>query len=161
MKKIYFENGSKIIEADGIGFIIPNNGDHSDNFRDWIQKWYMPIVETNKISLEKNDYIVQVWSASEEDLDSDNLERHGFTITEDGKRIHYSPRMELLPASMFEGKVEGDTVTFDVPIHGFDEEGELDDEVIVTLRFNMKLCQREYRYRNFGNFEEVLKRVCR
>ena len=157
--KRYFENGTEVIEASGIGFVIPNSAGHKNSYFDKGKHSFMPIVEANSINLTDDDYIIQVWGASEE-LESDNLTAHGFRFIEDGKKCWYSPRMELLPASIFAGKKEGDTVTFDVPMMGLDEEGDFTDKVVAVLRFHMTLNQHEYRYRSFGNFEDVVKRVC-
>jgi len=157
--KRYFENGTEVIEASGIGFVIPNSAGHKNSYFDNGKHSFMPIVEANNIELKDSDYIIQVWAASE-DLGSDNLTAHGFSIIEDGKRMYYHPRMELLPASIFENKVEGDEVSFDVPIMGMDEDGDFTEKVKAILRFHMTLNQHEYRYRSFGNFEDVVKRVC-
>lgn len=74
---------------------------------------------------------VQVWFTSDE---SENWTDHSHPRIPN--RIPNN-----LPIELFEGKVEGDTVTFD------------HDDLTIELVLN----QSDYRYRRFGQFEEVLE----
>ena len=90
--------------------------------------------------------LVQIW-ATGMDVDNWGSHRSPKEIGEEaekeirnisGKRAGYF--LDYLPAALFEGKKEGDTVTFQIK----------DTSVSLTLR------QKGYRYRRFGSFEETL-----
>lgn len=57
-----------------------------------------------------------------------------------------------LPASVFEGHKEGDVVTLELPVESEDYQRKF-------IKVALTLSQRKYRYRDFGDFEEVVKKV--
>ena len=101
------------------------------------------------------DKYIEVWIATRGD-DQSNWSCHGI----DQLDHKWFPEVERLPASLFAGKKEGDVVTFSMPIirKDLDDDGE---DIIIKKWQKVSLClkQRDYRYRGFGNFEEVLERV--
>jgi hypothetical protein len=71
-----------------------------------------------------------------------------------GINISFSPYINYLPASMFQGKKEGDIIEFDYYDEIPYEHGE---SIHATLHFVFQLAQTKYRFR--GNFEEILKKI--
>ena len=101
------------------------------------------------------DKYVEVWIASPGN-DQSNWSCHGIDQLDN----KWFPEVERLPASLFDGKKEGDVVTFSMPIicKNLDDDG---DDIVVRKYQKVSLClkQKDYRYRSFGSFEEVLKMV--
>jgi hypothetical protein len=92
---------------------------------------------------------VQLWFTDPEDEDGDsNLVDHGtFRKFENLKRFS-----SFLPAFLFNGKVEGDTVEFDY----CDSQYKLSTNVV---HFKLHLNQKSYRYARFGKFEDAFSHV--
>lgn len=100
------------------------------------------------IDVKLDDTFVQVWIHAD---GSDNLTDHGLDdemideLWPNGERAAcYAPG--YLPISLFEGKKEGDTVTF---------------TTTAGVKLDVKLEQLPYRYGHFGTFENVLSRLVR
>ena len=167
-------------------FIIPNHASKANQYMS--QTIAQSIIEFNKNIAElsdleydpETDYILQLWLTGEA---SENFARHGFKVTVDNLEYRFSEyHLEDLSQSFFKDHKEGDIVTLTIPVtpsHAFDtsiEDKELrrknyidymDDAYEPTkeaplfhITFNIKLNQRDYRYCSFGNFEEVMARVC-
>lgn len=119
-----------------------------------------------------NDPIVQVWFASdydeklgndylkEDNLGSDNLEAHGFW-TDDA---NYSFRYGYLPLPLIKDIKEGDTMDLEFEVEKeIIREGSkrkyLDYGEKDRIKLHITFDQRSYRYRNFGNFEDVVRKV--
>lgn len=88
--------------------------------------------------------IVQLWWVSTTaEYPSDNIGDHGIYI----HGVRYLPKLDFLPAGLFMKKKEGESFSLKVPC------GDIIIEFTVTLR------QGNYRYRGYGTFEEVLRKV--
>lgn len=151
-------NTIKTIKANADLFIIPNAiVDTTDKFYD--APHYRKLRETgpgmsmlnglNPMDPDSSK-LVQVWITSKEDLHTENLGDHCFHVDDqiiaghDGK---YSAG--YLPLSMLKGHHEGDhiNIKMDYSNHG------------IMLELDCRLAQTEYRYRNFGTFEDCLSRI--
>ena len=105
----------------------------------------------------KNEDWIEVWYVTPGNDESNWGSHH---IDGYSELKGWKPRTDYLPKSLFEGKKEGDCITFDLPIVK-----ELDDNncdyayAYAIIKIQLCLAQTKYRYRNFGTFEEVLKRV--
>jgi hypothetical protein len=97
------------------------------------------------------------------------MQDHNFHIIIDD--INYSCRLSsVLPETMFSGAKENDVITCTMPViissYHKTEEDFLKNSVFfeeieyMLVKINFTLKQREYRYRHFGNFEDVYKMVC-
>lgn len=117
-------------------FVIPNGWMYAGDLRTFAKKdMVADIKATYGIDVEDHDRLITLWTVDPDDGANSNLEAHGASWT-NGKRFSY-----YAPERLFEGKKEGDCVTF-------------------TGDFGtceVQLAQLDYRYRRFGNFESVLK----
>jgi hypothetical protein len=152
--------------------------------------YYQKVAELNDLEyIPEVDPFLQLWlvGTGEENgsVKSENLARHGFTVAYDGWKYHFNEGdLEMIPWHWFEGKKEGETLTLTFPLrpswatdssgidlrlrnrnHKFfqdDETGEwMAETPLFHITFNLRLNQAEYRYRNFGTFDEVMMRVYR
>lgn len=154
-ERINMSNMKKTINTEA--FIIPNHSPSylSTSVLDRLQK----IVKNNNLKIYNDIPVIQIWMVSEE-VGSDNISDHGFCFTDGEKKYRVLPGAisEFIPAEIFIGKKEGESVTINFnDIKAYSE----DEEVRLDLVFNVKLNQRAYRYRNFGTFEEVFEHVTR
>jgi hypothetical protein len=112
----------------------------------------------------KNESWVQVWFATPGSEDS-NWYCH--TINGYSELKGWKPISEYLPKSLFEGHKEGDCITINLPVHKWLEKDKCEligcdgiyVEASATIKVQIQLAQQKYRYRRFGNFEDVLTRV--
>lgn len=155
-------------------FIIPNASvkaateQPKSNFEFWAELekiWFNIVFEDKIVSITDNDKFyneswVQVWYCTPESSDSNWYDHliDGYTELEG-----WEPVSQYLPKSLFEGKKEGDVVTFTLPIcrkawraNPLNHSTKIEYD---KIKVSLTLSQTKYRYRNFGNFEEVLKRV--
>ena len=112
----------------------------------------------------EKDKLVQCWYVSKDDLNTENLGDHG-AIVEDENGVQYIIHLkftmyESLPETFFKGKSEGDIAYVKIPAFAINRNNR-DEKAEIILDMCMKLNQTSYRYRRFGRFEEVLKKVCR
>ncbi len=126
-------------------FIIPNSMTKKSRFLlssfvDRLEK----ISSLNGIQ-DEDPEVVQTWFVGG---NSDNMTDHGFKLP-DGTRINNGVLLHYIPYKLLCGHKEGDTVSYIVPIG---------DDVV---ELNCTLKQLDYRYRNFGRFEECLDYVYR
>lgn len=142
-------------------FIIPNPTDTLKNFcsPEWIAEKCKRMLG---VEAKPEDELLQIWICSEK-CDNWSCTFGGFqselgskfpTLVESWKKskeeqketrlLGYFP--EYVPKSLFEGKKEGDVVTFTCPEY---------DNVEIALTLN----QLGYRYKRFGRFEEVFEKV--
>lgn len=142
-------------------FIIPNEisriGSFFKSYQVRYAKLCQDLFELNGVEYDLDDFdsekLVEIWAVSREDLGSDNLGSHGFTMTIDGQE-YYCRFPSYLPVRLFSGKKEGEIISLIIPIEGQGDEN--DDHVSLKMRFNLRLAQTEYRYRGFGKFEDLL-----
>lgn len=151
-----------VLEGNLEVFIIPNKGGLVTN---WLSestqkrmiKDITEIAELNGKEFDPDkDPLVQLWFTG---MGCDNLVDHYLHAeTEDSKRIYMrASNLGHLPASFFEGKKEGDEI--DLVFPATCEVADTDDEIDITVKAKVTLAQTKYRYRNFGNFEDVLRQV--
>ncbi len=108
------------------------------------------IAKLNGVEIHKGEKLIQVWLTSKLELRSENLNDHGFrALSESGEEVHLHFNCHSIPATMLNGKTEGEV--FDMKIKCYDKEKN-EYELLMHIRCN----QSEYRYRRFGNFENVL-----
>lgn len=98
------------------------------------------------------DSVIQVWLHAEESLGCDNLSDHYFEYEGENYRLYAN----ILPASLFTGMMEGDEREMLIPIRSQSEEEERK-----YFRLLVKAAQRQYRYRRFGDFQDVFQDVLR
>jgi hypothetical protein len=151
-------------------FIIPNGSFHVNDlaFVTTNAKLQMEHVFWGNKELNHNDVSfndtrwIECWWCDPTDTDS-NWRDHG--IEELNKELPHKEQMlspwrlstSYVPTWIFEGRKEGDIVTFKMPIQKVDTENDLTINSIVKM--SVKLAQKSYRYSSFGKFEEVLARV--
>ena len=113
-------------------------------------------LNVNKIKSEDTRFI-ECWFCNEY---NENWRDHGIRGLELGIEDKDEPwrlSSNMVPEWIFDGKKEGDVVTFNMPVERRDHERGILERS--TIKLSMVLNQSKYRYRNFGKFEEVLKRV--
>lgn len=148
------------IKADASVFIIPNQLSKLDDFftatkprAEFIHNTSVKAADSDEIICgNPNDLLVQLWWDSE-DLGSENLARHGFTI-QDGSEMQYfcNDYMEYLPLNLFKGHKEGDWIDFTFEWYN-------QDKTAILLLLHTRLDQLNYRYRSFGGFDELLAKL--
>lgn len=151
-------------------FVIPNAAGYCRQF--WlksvgerVEKYSKALCSQKGIEFDpEHDKLVQVWFVSkynenlgndylkEDNLGSDNLGDHGFRM--DGK--FYGFRYSHLPYSLIKGMKEGDTMDLEFEVFTDDEK---DYRTYDTIKLHITFDQRSYRYRNFGKFEDVVRKV--
>lgn len=159
-------------------FVIPNGAGYChefviDSYKERYIRYCTDLCAQKGIKFDPdNDPIVQVWFASEydEDLDNDylkednlgcdNLEAHGFWAGD----TRYNFRYAFLPLPLIKDIKEGDTMDleFEVTEEMVRENGKrkfIDDGKEDHIKLHITFDQRSYRYRNFGNFEDVVRKV--
>ena len=133
-------------------FVVPNQATTFGRLKEWgKQVWLKKLAELNEIEMDDDDRMVEIWMVSEDDLKSTNLRDHGFKIN--GKHAHIGSC--YLPAKIFYGKVEGDSIrlTFPVYVGAPYLDGETEE---TEMTADVTLNQKAYRYRRFGNFEDAM-----
>ena len=146
-------------------FVIPNGAGYCHNFlldsyKERYTRYCTDLCQQKGLIFDPdNDPLVQVWFGSD-DLGSDNLEAHGFWAEDE----NYSFRYGYLPLPLIKDIKEGDTMDLEFEIekemvregekHKYIEYGEKD-----RIKLHITFDQRSYRYRNFGNFEDVVRKV--
>lgn len=164
----YVVNGTKTIAFEAEAFVIPN---HAGAANDYLLFGEEKKKFLDKISQENgcgeldfdNDPCCQLWFCSDE-LDTKNLVDHGAFIKMDNEEeIWIRPAIGVLPAKLFNDRKEGDTVVINIPWYpSFIYGGRsIENAEPLSLVIHVKLNQHGYRYRSFGNFEEVLQYVTR
>ena len=148
-------------------FIIPNQGGYVSGFWTGVEKQTKianMLCDLNGYDFDPNkDKVVQVWSCCS---DCNNMQDHFFHASDDnGKDYRFRFPSAYIPAKIFEGYKEGDSldIVYKMKPSDWDLEEVEDMESIPEFEFTFHttLAQTKYRYRSFGNFEDVLVRVCR
>ena len=135
---------SKFLE----GFQYENSAPGYINLRD---ERINDLANLNNIEIKKGEKLIQVWLTSKDELGSENLNDHGFrALSESGEEVHLHFNCHSLPVTMLNGKTEGDII--DIRIRCFERGNKNEYELLMHAR----CCQSKYRYRRFGNFENVL-----
>lgn len=163
MKTIDMTNGLTI---NAQLFIIPNHACHISGLFDFAQADHLArmkkICELNGLEFDpEKDWLVECWYLSEE-LGCENIPNHNIRVlNENGKRCTIGVENRYLPSNIFKGKKEGETISVKLPVwmrvEGEDKEFPNGKDIVAD--FTISLDQTKYRYRRFGNFEDVLSRV--
>ena len=111
----------------------------------------VPIVNWN------NEKLIEVWFCTPGSYDSNWVDHR---IDGYDELRGWKPLMGCLPASIFEGKDDGDAITIDLPItnkRGVLYERNKDDWA--TVKVQLILDQKNSRYKRYGSFAETLKKL--
>ena len=156
----------QIISFTANAFIIPNGAREVSEFisldkANGTYRYLQEFAKLNNTEICDSDKVVQVWFHSNE-VDSDNVVDHGFKVTlNDGTQTGIRPsNLQWIPAKMLEGIKEGDSMMLVSPAftnYNRTRQSKID----VILHISMICQQKGYRYARFGNFEEVVKSVCK
>lgn len=150
------------IEFNAEGFIIPNHAGRIEDFWSTYAAKRAKDLATNVLGREpeESEKYVQMWYVVK-DLRCDNLVDHGTRVEIDGKDYGIHMDSCLLPYSALRDKDDGDVidVTFLNGRRDWDDEDEDESDLKITM--HVTLNQRDYRYRNFGSFQNVLWKVTR
>lgn len=169
MLKINEENGL-YIEANADVFVVPNRACLGEQFSDFIKNDRIEggrrFCKNNNLDFDPDkDKFIQVWITSE-DLNQDNLGSHGFMIKNNNERLFCSSMyFEYIPENLIRDMKEGDEKTLlyknielETRKHSCLHEKNpkiFKADLVLTLKAN----QRNYRYRDFGNFEDAMKSI--
>lgn len=152
------------IEFNADAFIIPNHAGPLEDFRLDSAKRNAKEVATGLLGKEpdEDELYIQMWYGVE-DLDCDNLAAHNAYVTIDGTEytINIGIASEFLPYSALRGKDDGDIIDIrfeNVVLERWDDSKYIIPEDI-TVTVHATLNQKDYRYRGFGSFAEVLRKV--
>ena len=134
-------------------FIVPNSFNRANSFvcnADRYKESANVILVANGLAEEADPLLMQVWMSAEDTMGCENLNCHyGKYIDENGDVKPYGQLWSCLPASLFKDAKEGDTVEVRVPAGVYHYSDKFDTMLKITL------AQTKYRYRSFGNFENV------
>ena len=152
-------------------FVIPNAAGYCRQF--WlksvgkrVEKYSKDLCSQKGIEFDpEHDKVVQVWFVSkynedlgndylkEDNLGSGDMSSHGFRM--DGK--HYDFRYSYLPYPLIKDVKEGDTMDLEFEV----ETRDIDDNICTSdmIKLHITFDQHSYRYRSFGNFEDVVRKV--
>ena len=148
------------IEFNADAFIIPNQAGPLEDFCLDRAKRNAKEVATSLLGREpdEDELYVEMWYGVE-DLDCDNLDAHNAHITIDGTDYIIDIGSPFLPYSALRGKDDGDVidVTFLNAVRKYWNE----DPEDITVLIHVTLNQKDYRYRQFGSFATVLRKVTR
>ena len=157
-------NNIENLVINGDIFIIPNRAAKIQDFFDFAQEEKKEIMEkicrlNERVFDVDNEHCLETWICSEE-FQCDNVADHNIhTLTTDGQRVTIGiDNGRYIPSSLFKGHKEGETIEIKIPIWISISHAETPINTVVTFR--LTLSQTKYRYRIFGNFEEVFDRVC-
>lgn len=152
---------NNVLEGNLEVFIIPNQGGLitnwlSESVQNEFKKNIGEIAELSGREFNpETDKIVQLWFTG---MDCDNMVDHyAWAEDENGNKLSFrASNIGHLPASFFDGKKEGDTIDISFPVRAYDSADRATD---ITVKAHVTLAQSKYRYRRFGNFEDVLAKV--
>ena len=157
--KIENVNGVYEIHANAEVFVIPNSANKVSEytFRSVIDNAHRMCENLGMEFDEKNDKLAQFWTSSD-DLDTENLSCHGFSFEVDGQEVYSEYIPECIPVKIYKDIKEGESreVIYEFEGHIYEPKS---SRVPVRLVLNVTAAQSKYRYRRFGNFEDVLEDV--
>ena len=135
-------------------FIIPNSACTKNDFLlDSYKGKAQELLLANGIQND-DEKLVQIWFFTPGNDDSNWVDH---TIDGFDELKYWKPAIGYLPASLFADKDDGDVVTVNLPIEKYDHDKNI--TMHTTIKVQLKLDQLNARYRRFGSFAEVLKRV--
>ena len=135
-------------------FIIPNSACTKNDFLlDSYKGKAQELLIANGIQND-DEKLVQIWFFTPGN-DESNWVDHNIDGYEELE--YWKPAIGYLPVSLFEDKDDGDVVTVNLPIEKYDYNEKI--TMNTTIKVQLKLDQLGTRYKRFGSFAEVLKRV--
>ena len=149
------------INVTGDIFIIPNRASRLSECFKGYQEMYKEICKYNNKEFDPNMFIIETWMVAPEL--SDNLGDEGFIFEHEGKEFYVNPGRikSFVPECFLSDVKEGDYIEFTYKNVKATEISKEKNEIKISINFKFRANQRDYRYRNFGNFEDVLTRVTR
>ena len=156
----------RTIERNADLFIIPNSRGT------WYSNFVLPKKDLERFCKYNNldheiERFIQIWIISDsEEFYTENFKDHGAILRDNGKVSHIAfyncDLVSYLPYSLIAKMKEGDTIRVNFGIvtpneDRINNEDEIKEEYELVL--NLKASQLKYRYRNYGTFEEVLRKV--
>lgn len=169
-KAVVVDGVETISVSDVEMFIIPNHASKygSEYLLSSCKEDMNKLASLNGIELTEDSMLVQVWMTSDQ-LASDNLGSHGFRfINKNGELClckSYSKSLNMIPADLLKDLKEGDSVDILLPVYCesiesiYDDSKNKDGMYQAVLNAHITAAQKKYRYRRFGNFEDVLIHV--
>lgn len=156
MMNVEKTNGKYVVTANADVFIVPNRFNYIDLEHNFAIKKAKRICKTVNKEFYADDLFGEFWFVSN-DLESDNIVDHGFEIEH---RVYVMPYKisSLLPVDLFENLKEGESKEIVINVSANDYKNHIKD-IPVELHLNITAKQKEYRYSNHGNFEDVYKRL--
>lgn len=160
---------NKLVEIKADMFIIPNKANRIQSFywfqyideKDYAKKhldFYKNLYADNGKEFDLDEKLVQIWITNDV---SDNIIRHGYVCSIDGQRYYIDnsdlSSLEDCPKPLIDIKESESTDILVKNIPAYDKDHE--NPTTVDILFHLTANQHEYRYRNFGTFEETLERV--
>ena len=153
------------VNADGDIFIFPNDSKNLYSFYyriiDGMREYGNRLALDNNTTFDENsDYFVETWIVSE-DLQTDSLSEHSFKIDING--ITYSLRpgeinRHILHHMLDFKEGESKIINFNnIIVENVDNK---DDTLRINLSMNLTASQLKYRYKIYGAFHDVLRKVC-
>lgn len=146
------------IEFNAEAFIVPNHAGKLKDFWSKSTSEQVKEIATNVLGNKpvEDETYVQMWYVAK-DIGCDNLVDHGANVEIDGEKHIIGLRSCYLPYTLLRDKIEGDTVdvTFTNYARGLDDEPGYG----IPITMHVTLNQKDYRYRRFGEFQEVLRGV--
>ena len=149
-------------------FVVPNPSSKADGY--YVESFRRRCHEINRHNnAPENDNMIQSWFFADDSVISgehcDNCAAHGWIETdENGKRTGYRLMAEVIPYHVAQKVHEGEAVQITLPVIETDMGDDYDDSVKHEpewVTFNVKAEQLPYRYRRFGNYEDVVRYVMR
>ncbi len=135
-------------------FVVPNSMITANDLYNpetripWLEE--LARINNVKVADMANEPLVELWFTDKESLGSENLCDHGFTAEVNGEECFFVPSITYLPVSFFKDLKEGDKIHFTVPIEN--PAVGIKASLVMTVELN----QRDFRYRRFGDFQDVL-----
>ena len=147
-------------------FIIPNKATTPDDYlgrSDVVRSELEHFLQVNghKLEDEPEQIIVETWGVDKGHR-SDNVRDHGIFMDVDDISVSIHPKVTNMPYRIIRDLKEGDTMQITVPTRveytrcSFAHK-EFETEILI----NATAKQGEYRYRNWGTFEDALSHVIR
>ena len=153
-------------EANWDLFIVPNHA--VSLIDDYMPLYYVKkqiqalyeIKKANNCMIGMKDQLVQVWYCNEQ---CENAVRHDpYVVDQEGREWDISFNLgEYLPEPILRELHEGETSIINIPVtlKYYDVETKNKERRSAIMKAHITPKQKAYRYREFGTFEEALKRV--
>lgn len=153
-----------VIEATADAFIIPNKMGCVNNFvfdAEGRKEYFKLLAALNDYEYDENDKLVELWfvETSEGEGVCSNMVDHTFNIKDKDKIWIARLKSPYIPYKLLQYKVEGDDIQLKLPVYAYRyEKGTKLHKVEVDIMINITVTfrQKNYRYREFGAFEDTL-----